>query len=160
RAGAGLAGAPVFDTVAAAVERANLLEPDLIVLEGSGTAMPPVASDATLYVVSAGASAQVVTGGLAPLRLLLADLVAITMAEEPTVSTHARSALSSSIDDVARGVAQVKTVFRPAPREPVTGRSVFYATTAPQNVGEVLRAHLEGAHGARVVGISHHLANR
>jgi len=132
----------------------------VILLEGSGTALPPVASDATLYVVSGGVSEHAATGALAPLRLLLADLVTITMAEEPTVSAHALSALSSSINDLARGVAQVKTVFRPAPRGPVTGRSVFYATTAPHNVGEVLRAHLEGAHGARVVGISHHLANR
>ena len=160
RAGAGLAGTPMFDTVAAAVEQANLLDPDVILLEGSGTALPPVASDATLYVVSGGVSEHAATGALAPLRLLLADLVTITMAEEPTVSAHALSALSSSINDLARGVAQVKTVFRPAPRGPVTGRSVFYATTAPHNVGEVLRAHLEGAHGARVVGISHHLANR
>ena len=160
RAGAGLAGATFFDTVASAVAQANLLEPDVIILEGSGTAIPPVAADATLYVVAARASREALTGGLASYRLLLADLVAITMSDEPTVSAQALSALTSSLDDVARGVAQVRTVFRPAPRGPVSGRSVFYATTAPQAVGEVLRAHLEGTHGARVVGTSHHLANR
>jgi len=84
----------------------------------------------------------------------------LTMCEEPTVSTHALSALSSSIDDVARGVAQVRTVFRPVPREPVAGRTIFYATTAPLAVGDVLRAHLEGAHGARVVGMTHNLGDR
>jgi cyclic 2,3-diphosphoglycerate synthase len=160
RAGAGLAGAPFFDTVAAAVEVANGTSADLILLEGSGAAIPPVAADATILVVGAGLDPAGLTEPLMPLRLLLADLIVLTMCEEPTVSTHALSALSSSIDDVARGVAQVRTVFRPVPREPVAGRSIFYATTAPLAVGDVLRAHLEGAHGARVVGMTHNLADR
>jgi cyclic 2,3-diphosphoglycerate synthase len=160
RAGAGVAGAPFFDTVAAAVEVANAASPDLILLEGSGAAIPPVAADATILVVGGGLEPAQLTEPLMPLRLLLADLIVLTMCEEPTVSTHALSALSSSIDDVARGVAQVRTVFRPVPREPVAGRSIFYATTAPLAVGDVLRAHLEGAHGARVVGMTHNLADR
>jgi cyclic 2,3-diphosphoglycerate synthase len=160
RAGAGLAGAPSVDTVAAAVEVANGTSPDLIVVEGSGAAIPPVHADATILVVGGGVEPASLTDFLVPYRLLLADLVVITMAEEPIVSTQALSALTSSIDDLARGVAHVKTVFRPTPREPVAGRSVFYATTAPPGVGEALRAHLEGAHGARVVGVSHHLADR
>jgi cyclic 2,3-diphosphoglycerate synthetase len=160
RAGAGLAGAPFFDTVAAAIEVANAASPDLILLEGSGSAIPPAAADATITVVPGGLEPDHLRRPLVPLRLLLADLIVLTMCEEPTVSTHALSALSSSIDDVARGVAQVRTVFRPVPREPVTGRSIFYATTAPHAVGDVLRAHLEGAHGARVVGMTHNLADR
>jgi cyclic 2,3-diphosphoglycerate synthase len=160
RAGAGLAGAPFFDTVSPAVQAANDLAPDLILLEGSGAAIPPVAADVSLLVVAGSVSPEVLTSGLGPYRLLLADLVAITMAEEPTVSAHALSLLISSIDELARGVARVKTVFRPTPRGSVAGRSVFYATTAPPTVGKAIRAHLEGAHGARVVGITHHLADR
>ena len=160
RAGAGLAGAPFYDTVAAAVEVANASEPGMIVLEGSGASIPPVAADVTILVVGGGTKPEAIRAPMVPYRLLLADLVVITMCEEPTVSTQALSALSSSIDDVARSVAVVKTVFRPAPQEPVAGRSVFYATTAPPAVGEALRAHLEGVHGARVVGVSHNLADR
>jgi cyclic 2,3-diphosphoglycerate synthetase len=160
RAGAGLAGAPFFDSVAAAVEIANAASPDLILLEGSGAAVPPVAADATIAVVGGATKPADLQAPLGPYRLLLADLVVITMAAEPTVSTQALSALSSSIDELARGVAQVKTVFRPAPREPVSGRSVFYATTAPVAAGGSIREHLEVAHGARVVGISHNLADR
>ena len=160
RAGAGLAGAPFFDTVAAAVEVANAASPDVILLEGSGTAIPPVGADATILVVGGATRPEALTSGLAPYRLLLADLVVITMAEEPTVSSQALSALSSSINELARGVAQVKTVFRPTPRGSVSGRSVFYATTAPPSVGEAIRAHLEEAHGARVAGMTHHLADR
>lgn len=160
RAGSGLAGAPFFDTVAAAVRAANELAPDLILLEGSGAAIPPAAADATLLVAAGSARSEALTSALGPYRLLLADLVAITMCEEPTISAHALSLLTSSIDELARGVARVKTVFRPTPRGSVSGRSVFYATTAQTTAGEVLRRHLEEAHGARVVGITHHLANR
>ena len=160
RAGAGLAGAPFFDTVAAAIEVANTASGDLILLEGSGAAIPPAAADATVLVVGGATKLENLRHSLAPYRLLLADLVVITMCEEPTVSTHALYALSSSIADVARGVAQVRTVFRPVPRDPVAGRSILYATTAPPAVGEALRAHLEGALGARVVGITHNLADR
>lgn len=160
RAGAGLAGAPFVDTVAAAVEAANALAPDVVILEGSGSAIPPVATDATVVVVPGFYPVEALTSGLAPYRLLLADLVTFTMCEEPTVSARALSALTSAIDDLARGVPRVKTVFRPTPRGSVTGRSVFFATTAPPAVGEALRAHLEGVHGARVVGITHHLADR
>ena len=160
RAGAGLAGAPFFDSVASAVEVANAASPDVMVLEGSGSAVPPVAADATILVVGGATKPADLHAPLAPYRLLLADLVVITMASEPTVSTQALAALSSSIEELARGVAQVKTVFRPAPREPVAGRSVFYATTAPVAAGGSIRQHLEEAYGARVVGISHHLADR
>jgi predicted GTPase len=160
RAGAGFAGAPFFDTVAAAVTAANDLAPDLILLEGSGSAIPPVAADATVLVVPGDTAPEALTSALGPYRLLLADLVAITMASEPTVSAHALSLLTSSIDELARGVARVKTVFRPTPLGSVAGRSVFYATTAPPAVGEAIRTHLEEAHGARVVGITHNLSNR
>ncbi|MGH2794778.1 MAG: hypothetical protein ACRDKG_10790, partial [Actinomycetota bacterium] len=160
RAGAGLAGAPYFDTVAAAVRAADELAPDLILLEGSGSSIPPVAADATILVVPGSASPEVLTSALGPYRLLLADLVTITMASEPTVSAHALSLLTSSIDELARGVARVKTEFRPTPLGSISGRAVFYATTAPPTVGEAIRAHLERAHGARVVGMTHHLADR
>jgi cyclic 2,3-diphosphoglycerate synthetase len=44
--------------------------------------------------------------------------------------------------------------------EPVSGRSVYYVTTAPPSAGDVLVAHLETEHGAKVVGVSHNLSRR
>jgi cyclic 2,3-diphosphoglycerate synthetase len=157
RAGAGLSGAPYDDTVAAAVGVANSLNPGLMILEGSGTAVPPVAADATILVLRAGDD----PGGLGgTYRLLLADLVVVTMAEEPSVSSHNLSALPSSLNDLVGDVAYVRTVFRPHPVEPVRGRTIFYATTAPETVSEKLIAHLEKDHGAHVAGISHRLGDR
>jgi cyclic 2,3-diphosphoglycerate synthetase len=160
RAGAGLAGAPFADNVARAVEAANALSPDLMILEGSGTAIPPVAADATLLAVGGATPAEEIRGGLGPYRLLLTDLAVVTMAEEPILSIETSSAFTSVISELARDVPIVRTVFRPTPLGPVRGRQVFFATTAPEAVGVALRRHLEEVHGAHVVGITHKLADR
>jgi cyclic 2,3-diphosphoglycerate synthetase len=156
RAGAGLAGAPYHDNVAAAIAVANDQTAELIVLEGSGTAIPPAAADATVLVLRATDDPA---RGFGLYRLLLADLVVVTMAEEPTVSPHTLSTLSSSLNDLG-GRAIVRTVFRPIPVEPINGKTIFYATTAPQTVSERLVTYLESTHGARVAGVSHRLADR
>jgi cyclic 2,3-diphosphoglycerate synthase len=160
RAGAGFAGAPMFHNVHRAVEIANGASPDVIVLEGSGTAIPPVACDATIVAVGGGTPASEIAWGNGPFRLLLGDLIVVTMAEEPILSSDTSSALSQVLSQLARDVPIVRTVFRPTPLSPVKGRKVFFATTAPDAVGEALRRHLEEAHGAHVVGITHRLADR
>jgi cyclic 2,3-diphosphoglycerate synthetase len=80
--------------------------------------------------------------------------VVVTMAEE------AGGQVAQSIRDVAPLVDVVETVLRPFPLEPITGRRVFYVTTAPLSAREVLTAHLEDRHGAKVLGTSHNLARR
>ena len=50
--------------------------------------------------------------------------------------------------------------LRPTPLAPISGRRVFYATTAPQSARNHLAAHLEEEHGGKVIGSSHHLADR
>lgn len=159
RAGAGMAGAPVADTVRAAVEVAGGLGAGILVLDGSGTAIPPVAADATILVVG-GARGPETLAGLASYRILLADLVVATMISEPIVSTRTLSALTSLTRDLARDVAYVGITFRPTPLGRVAGRKVLFATTAPEAVGGALREHLEGVHGAQVVGVTHRLADR
>ncbi|MDQ3642039.1 MAG: 2,3-diphosphoglycerate synthetase [Actinomycetota bacterium] len=154
RCGGGLAGAPVDSTFAAGVELANGRPESLLVLEGSGAAVPPVHADATVCVVPATADPELVTGYLGAYRLLLADLVVVTMAEE------GGGAVTDSIRSVAPAVDIVETVLRPFPLEPISGRRVFYVTTAPSSAGDVLTAHLEDRHGAKVLGTSHNLARR
>ena len=162
RCGGGLAGAPVDSTFAAGVELANGRPEGLLILEGSGAAIPPVHADATLCVVPAGADPELVGGYLGAYRLLLADLIVVTMSEPPFVDSDPGrgSALIDGVRTVAPGAALVQTVLRPSPLEPITGRRVFYVTTAPETAGAVLTAHLEAEHGCTVVGTSHHLARR
>lgn len=154
RCGGGLAGAPVDSTFAAGVELANQRPESLLVLEGSGAAVPPVHADTTVCVVPATADPELVAGYLGAYRLLLADLVVVTMAE---------SADQTALERIRRlvpEVAVVQTVLRPWPLRPIAGRRVFYVTTAPRSAHDVLTAHLENVHGAHVVGTSHNLARR
>jgi len=159
RCGGGLAGEPASATFAQGVELANTRPEAILVFEGSGTAIPPVHADATVCVVGADADPELVTGYLGPYPLLLADLVVITLVEQPLAEMGAVAALEGRIRGLVRGVPVVQTTFRPRPLGPISGSSVFFATTAPEAVSGILAAHLE-SYGATVVGHSAALANR
>lgn len=158
RAGDGLAGAPMSSSFAQGVAVANDRLEELLVFEGSGSAVPPVHADAIVCVVPATADPEVVAGYLGPYRLLLADLVVVTLSEQPP--SQAVTALEDRIRELVPGTPLVHSTFRPCPLEPVSGRSVFFATTAPPEVAGLLVRYLEAEHGARVVGWSNNLANR
>jgi cyclic 2,3-diphosphoglycerate synthetase len=168
RCGGGLAGAPADSTFAAGVALANGRPERLLLLEGSGAAIPPVHADATLYVLSAAADRELVTGYLGLYPLLLSDLIVVTMAETSLADSGAVASLERDLRGLVRGGVSgttaepklVLTVFRPFPLAPISGRRVFYATTAPAPAVKRLAEHLEHEHGAEVVGTSHHLAHR
>jgi cyclic 2,3-diphosphoglycerate synthetase len=169
RCGGGLAGAVWTSNVADGVEMANELDTDLTILEGSGSAIPPVHSDAAALVVPANIPLEYLRGYLGPYRLLLSDLVVITMCEEPFGSPSHISAVVSEIRDAfqladAEGephdIRVVRTVFRPSPTRSVEGAKVFVATTAPPEAGDSITAHLEEHDGCEIVGISHSLSDR
>ena len=105
-------------------------------------------------VVPATIDPELATGYLGAYRLLLADVVVVTMAEEQG------GAVTDSIRSASPNAKLVRTILRPAPLIPVAGRSVFYVTTAPAGAGKVLTDHLEEQYGAKVVGTSHNLARR
>ncbi len=160
RAGAGIAGAPAYDTVGAAVAVADALGPDVLILEGSGTAIPPVHADATILAAGARTPPAELLEGLGCLRPLISDLVVVTMAEEAVLATGTLAALTSTYTAFAREVPIVRTVFRPTPLEPIAAHRVYVATTAPEEAGPAIVDHLMGIHGANIVGITHRLADR
>jgi cyclic 2,3-diphosphoglycerate synthase len=156
RAGGGLAGATAVSNVLAGVELALAQNPQLLVLEGSGASLPPVATAKRVLVVSAEQPPELVAGYLNAYRLLVSDLVVVTMAEELGALTGLRRA----IEDVKPDLAVVATVLRPRPVDPVAGRRVVFFTTAPAAAHERLAAHLREEHGADVVFVSGNLARR
>ncbi|MDQ1373128.1 MAG: cyclic 2,3-diphosphoglycerate synthase [Actinomycetota bacterium] len=168
RCGGGLAGAPGDDTFAAGVAMANARPESLLVFEGSGSAVPPAAADATICVIPADVDRELLGGYLGSYRVLLSDLVVVTMAETSLAKSGSVSSLERDVRRLARGGAAARAtapaiaviVFRPFPLEPISGRRVFYATTAPASAVKALADHLEHDHGAEVIGTSHHLANR
>jgi cyclic 2,3-diphosphoglycerate synthase len=72
RAGAGLAGQVAYSNVPAGAELARSLEPDVVVFDGSGAAIPPVATSARILVTTA---AHDLDAYLNPYRVAVSDLV-------------------------------------------------------------------------------------
>jgi len=160
RCGGGMAGEPFSSNVAEGVALANGLGPGLIVLEGSGAALPPVGSDARLLVAGAHQPIGSVAGYLGTYRLLVSDAVVLTMAEEPLASAEKVRALTTAIRQVNSGMQVVPVVFRPRPLEDVRGRRVAFFTTAPAAQQGMLRSYLEERWGCTVEHLSVHLADR
>jgi cyclic 2,3-diphosphoglycerate synthase len=160
RCGSGLAGAPFLSNVVEAVAAARALEPDLIILEGSGAALPPVAADRTVLVTSAARPAESLVTGMGPYRILVSDMLVVTMCEPPLASREDVDDVRSAVAEIRPDLPVVQTVFRPRPAEPVAGERVALFTTAPAAVHPALEASLEADHGAEVVAISGSLSDR
>jgi cyclic 2,3-diphosphoglycerate synthase len=155
RCGGGLAGRVATSNVAAGAELAVSRDPDFVVFDGSGAAIPPVATGKRVLVTSAFDSPALVTGYLNAYRILLADLVLVTMADAET--DHL--ALAGAIREVKPDVNVIAVGFRPRPLEPVEGKRVAYFTTAAPAAHERLAAALR-EQGADVVHVSGSLADR
>jgi cyclic 2,3-diphosphoglycerate synthetase len=151
RCGGGLAGSPGESNVLEGAALAAELEPELVIFDGSGAAIPPVEVDTRVLVTSSAQPVDVVTGYLNAYRILISDLVLVTGgADEPLLEAIAQ----------VKDVPVVPVELRPRPVEPVEGRRVAFFTTAPAAVHETLAAHLADRHGADVVHVSGNLARR
>ena len=160
RCGGGLAGDPFISNVSAGARVAAEREPDLVIFEGSGAALPPVATDARILVAGAAQELDSVAGYLGPYRLLLSDLVVVTGCEEPLASPERVGELRQAVEEIRPGIEVVETVLRPQPMEPVEGRRVAFFSTAPEAIHDRIREHLEAEHGADVILLSGNLSKR
>ena len=157
RCGGGLAGAVAISNVAEGARVAASLDPDLVVFDGSGAAFPPIDADRTVVVAGAHQDPHVVAGYLNAYRLLVADLVVLTMAEAGSEWEHVRQRVRAT---VRRNVPVVATRLHPRPLANVRDRKVAYFSAAPAQAVARLRDHLENVFGARVVHMSGNLADR
>jgi cyclic 2,3-diphosphoglycerate synthetase len=154
RAGGGLAGAPWTTNLEEGMRKALERDPELVVFDGSGAAIPPVDAQRIL-VAGAHQDPELVTGYLNAYRILISDLVVLTMAEGDTDY----EAVVEAVTDV-KDVPVVATTLRPRPVEPVEGRRVAFFTTATPDAAPLLERHLVEEHGAADVVVSTNLANR
>lgn len=160
RCGGGMAGSVFSSNAADGARLADTLGADLVILEGSGASVPPVLADATMLVVGASQGTRALTSYFGPLRLALADAVVIAGAE-PALVAPGEVATLLELARAARPGARVSAVtFRPRPLEPVEGKRVFLATTAPAALLPLLREHLEREHRCTVVAASANLSDR
>jgi cyclic 2,3-diphosphoglycerate synthetase len=131
RCGGGLAGATFTANVLEGAMRAVELAPDVVVFDGSGAAIPPVAAGARILV------AHDLENGLNAYRALISDLV-LTMSDEIAAAAEALGRRTLTFD------------LRLRPLDPLEGRRAAVFTTGPARVD-----HLES-----VVFASQSLADR
>jgi cyclic 2,3-diphosphoglycerate synthase len=156
RCGGGLAGGTAVSNVAAGARMAIEHLPDLVIFDGSGAAIPPIATSSRLLVAGAHQPPEIVTGYLNAYRILVSDLVVLTMAEEG----NGYERLKAAIADVKPELTTVACALRPRPTDSIEGRRVAYFTTAPGEAHERLGEHLRAEYGADLVGISGNLSRR
>jgi cyclic 2,3-diphosphoglycerate synthase len=136
RAGGGLAGATFVSNVLEGVQLAAQLDPELLVFDGSGAALPPVDTDARILVTNGEHDPR---AGLNAYRVLISDLVVDTGGSD-------RQAIGS-ISELPVVAAELR--LRSA--EPLGGRRTAVFTTGP--------APTDGL-DAEIVHVSRNLARR
>jgi cyclic 2,3-diphosphoglycerate synthetase len=155
RCGGGLAGMPAFSNVEEGARLAAERTPQLVIFEGSGSAIPPVATGKRILVAGAHQEPELVTGYLNAYRILVSDLVVLTMCEEGSAPVE----LGQRIAELNE-IPVVATVLRPRPLADVAGKRVAFFTTAAPGAHTLLSDHLRSAHGAEVAFVSGNLASR
>ena len=136
RAGGGLAGGVVTSNVPEGAALAAEREPDIVVFDGSGAAIPPVETDARILVSGRGHDPMAY---LNPYRVLVSDLVVLVGGGD-----------AGSIRAL-KDVRVLTAELRLRPVTPLHGRRVAVFTTGP--------AVTDGLE-ADIVSVSRNLANR
>ncbi len=160
RCGGGLAGEPFVSNVLEGAEIANGLDTRVTVFDGSGAAMPPVRVERRVLVAGANQDPEYIVGFLGTYRLLLSDLLLLTMSEEPLADSEKVRGLVRAVRQVRPDLVVIPTVFRPRPVGKVDGMRVGYVSTAPSAVLDTLSRHLEDYYGCEVVAASGNLSDR
>jgi len=160
RCGGGLAGEPFVSNVFEGAEIANGLDTRVTVFDGSGAAMPPVRVERRVLVAGANQDPEYIVGFLGTYRLLLSDLLLLTMSEEPMADSVKVGGLVRAVRKVRPDLIVIPTVFRPRPVGKVQGMRVGYVSTAPPAVLDTLARHLEEHYGCEVVAASGNLSDR
>jgi len=154
RCGGGLAGSVAVSNVHEGALVAVGLEPELVLFDGSGAAIPPVDTSRRILVVNAASDPDVATGYLNEYRHLVSDLVVLTMAERGTGWEELHGRVLALVPSV------VATALRPRPVADVSGRRVAFFSTAPESAHELFADHLAAEYDADVVHVSGALADR
>jgi cyclic 2,3-diphosphoglycerate synthase len=137
RCGGGLAGQVASSNVPDGARLAEELAPDLVVFDGSGAAIPPVATDRRILVTS---GAHDVRAGLNAYRVLVSDVVVAIGVDDDQLAAIRKF----------KQLPVVRCELRLEPVEPIDGRVAVFTA------GPAATDHLE----ADVVAASANLADR
>ena len=160
RCAGGMAGRVFKTNMVSGARMTNALDTNLVAIEGSGSAIPPIKTNKQIVLVGANQPIETLISYFGPYRIKLGDLIIVTMCDEQTCPKAKLDILLDEIRSINPDVEVIPTIFRPAPVESISGRNVLFATTAPESVQPILKEYLEDNHDCNVVAISSHLSNR
>lgn len=160
RCGGGMAGEVFLTNMKKGAQLANELESKFAIFEGSGAAIPPIKTDKNIVLVGANQPINNIVKYFGPYRISFADLVIITMCEEPMSNPEKIKYIEEHIKEINPDCKLIATVFRPKPLGDIKGKNVLFTTTAPKDVQNKLVEYLESNYDCKVVGVSSNLANR
>src|ERR671921_2606054 len=160
RCGGGLAGEPFASNVPEGAEIANGLDTRVTLFDGSGAAIPPVQVERRVLVAGANQDPEYIVGFLGTYRLLLSDLLLLTMSEEPMAGPEKAEGLVRAVRKVRPDLTVIPIVFRPRPVGKVDGMRVGYVSTAPPAILDTLSKYLEEHYRCEVVATSGNLSDR
>lgn len=159
RCGGGMLGLPFVSNVSKGIDIAKKLNVDIILLEGSGSAMPPVKANRYLTVSSLIEPENHIIGFLGTFRIYISSILVLTNCEG-NEEKKLFEKVSKSAKERNPDLKIVGTVFRPRALESLKGEKIFLATTTPQNYLKKVKGHLEETENCEVVFASSHLSNR
>lgn len=160
RCAGGMAGQVYITNMVEGAKMTNTLNTNLIAIEGSGSAIPPVKTNKHIVLIGANQPIETFTEYFGPFRIKLADLVIITMCDEQICSKERLDKLMDEIKNINPDAEVVPTIFRPYPVDSIENKKVLFATTAPELVQHLLKEYLEENFNCEVVAISSNLSNR
>ncbi|HZG63387.1 MAG TPA: 2,3-diphosphoglycerate synthetase, partial [Rubrobacteraceae bacterium] len=143
RCGGGLAGEPFVSNVLEGASLANTLETGMTLFDGSGAAVPPVAVGGRVLVAGANQDPEYISGFLGAYRLLVSDLLLLTMSEEPMADAQRVERLVEEVRGIKPDMRIIPAVFRPRPVGEIRGLKIAYVSTAPGAILEILARYLE-----------------
>ena len=160
RCGGGLAGEPFVSNVVEGARIANGLDTRVTIFDGSGAAVPPVEVGRRVLVAGAHQDPEYIVGFLGAYRVMISDLLVLTMSEEPMAKKEKVRAIVEGVREIKPDLPVIPTVFRPRPVGEIAGLRVAYVSTAPPQVLERLARYLEERYGCEVVAASGSLSDR
>jgi cyclic 2,3-diphosphoglycerate synthetase len=160
RCGGGFGGRFFLSNIKEGVETAEKLKPEMIIVEGSGASVPPVKTDSSVCVVGADQKWEDIIGYMGIYRILISDLIFMTMCEEPNATEEEINFLANQIRKVKEDIKIVKSIFRPKPLYDISNKKVFLVITSKSRIEEKLKHYLEKQYNCRIVKISFNLADR
>jgi len=160
RCGGGMVGNTFASNVIRGAKLANKTNKKFIIMEGSGATLPPIKTDTNIVVAGAGQPPEYITDYFGQYRLLLSELVVLTMCEPPDSNEKKIEKLMIAIKKIKPKIKIATTIFRPEPLGEIKNKKVFVATTAPKAILPKVEHYLEDKYNCEITGISNNLSNR